>query len=97
MSDSILQENELLKAYDEQTKKKELRTEILKLLSWGVLAVVAAIYFGNMFFGQSSFETLISLQNTKKELEKRIAYLKGQNAVAQKDYFELKGLYPDEK
>ncbi|WP_260604784.1 hypothetical protein [Campylobacter sp. MIT 99-7217] len=50
-----------------------------------------------MFFGQSSFETLISLQNTKKELEKRIAYLKGQNAVAQKDYFELKGLYPDEK
>ncbi|HJE66223.1 hypothetical protein [Campylobacter avium] len=47
-----------------------------------------------MLFGQSSLDTLLSLQATKEELNKRIVWLKKQNAEAQKDYFELKGLYP---
>jgi len=86
--------SELLKEYDEQIKKKKLRSELVKTSIYGVLAVIAAIYFGNMLFGQSSLETLLSLKTTKEQLERRIAYLKGQNAAAQKDYFELKGLYP---
>ncbi|XTO86826.1 hypothetical protein DSX90_003955 [Campylobacter jejuni] len=49
-----------------------------------------------MFFGQYSLDTLLSLENTKEELNKKIILLKEQNAKAQKDYFELKGLYPNE-
>ncbi|WP_170999447.1 MULTISPECIES: hypothetical protein [unclassified Campylobacter] len=49
-----------------------------------------------MLFGQSSLETLLALEATKKELNQRIAWLKTQNALAQKEYFELKGLYPNE-
>lgn len=89
--------SELLKEYDEQIKKKQKRSEIVKSFIWGFFIIITAIYFGNMFFGQSSLQTLISLQTTKEQLQRRIAYLKGQNAAAQKDYFELKGLYPNEK
>lgn len=89
--------SDLLKDYDEQLKKKQKRSELVKMSAWGLAAVLGAIYFGNMLFGQSSLETLLSLQTTKEQLQRRIAYLKGQNAAAQKDYFELKGLYPNEK
>ena len=49
-----------------------------------------------MFFGQYSLDTLLSLEKTKEELNKKITLLKDQNAKSQKDYFELKGLYPNE-
>ncbi|MDX2331363.1 hypothetical protein [Campylobacter hepaticus] len=66
------------------------------MILWVFGVVVGAIYFGNLFFGQYSLDTLLSLENTKKELYKKILSLKEQNAKAQKDYFELKGLYPNE-
>ncbi|AXP09272.1 hypothetical protein N4T57_07800 [Campylobacter hepaticus] len=66
------------------------------MILWVFGVVVGAIYFGNLFFGQYSLDTLLSLENTKKELYKKILLLKEQNAKAQKDYFELKGLYPNE-
>lgn len=66
------------------------------MILWVFGVVVGAIYFGNLFFGQYSLDTLLSLENTKKELYKKIPLLKEQNAKAQKDYFELKGLYPNE-
>ncbi|MDO4674935.1 hypothetical protein [Campylobacter sp.] len=49
-----------------------------------------------MFFGQYSLDTMLSLEANKDALTKQILQLKEQNAKAQKDYFELKGLYPDE-
>ncbi|HDZ5317383.1 TPA: hypothetical protein SF197_000707 [Campylobacter jejuni] len=66
------------------------------MIFWAFLVVIGAIYFGNMFFGQYSLDTLLSLENAKEELNKKIILLKEQNAKAQKDYFELKGLYPNE-
>ncbi|EDP7106825.1 hypothetical protein JRS84_000726 [Campylobacter jejuni] len=66
------------------------------MIFWAFLVVIGAIYFGNMFFGQYSLDTLLSLENIKEELNKKIILLKEQNAKAQKDYFELKGLYPNE-
>ncbi|ASN50597.1 hypothetical protein KX992_000782 [Campylobacter jejuni] len=66
------------------------------MIFWAFLVVIGAIYFGNMFFGQYSLDALLSLENTKEELNKKIILLKEQNAKAQKDYFELKGLYPNE-
>ena len=67
------------------------------MIAYGVFTVLSAYYFGNMLFGRSSLETLLSLEATKKELSSRIEWLKNQNAKAQKDYFELKGLHPDER
>lgn len=49
-----------------------------------------------MFFGQYSLDTMLTLEAQKDNLNKKIIYLKNENAKAQKDYFELKGLYPDE-
>ncbi|EAL6653768.1 hypothetical protein DSY04_08505 [Campylobacter jejuni] len=62
------------------------------MIFWAFLVVIGAIYFGNKY----SLDTLLSLENTKEELNKKIILLKEQNAKAQKDYFELKGLYPNE-
>ncbi|EIU9796587.1 hypothetical protein [Campylobacter coli] len=66
------------------------------MVFWAFLVIIGAIYFGNMFFGQYSLDTLLSLEATKEELNKKISFLKEQNAKAQKDYFELQGLYPNE-
>ncbi|EAJ2045576.1 hypothetical protein CNW01_07060, partial [Campylobacter coli] len=63
------------------------------MIFWAFLVVIGAIYFGNMFFGQYSLDTLLSLEATKEGLNKKISFLKEQNAKAQKDYFELQGLY----
>lgn len=87
----------MLNAYDERVKKKQFYLDVLKMFLYAVLTILAAYYFGNMLFGKSSLETLLSLQETKKELNLRINWLKEQNARKQKEYFELKGLYPDEK
>lgn len=84
----------MLKEYDRHTRRKEFIKEILTFMCYGVVAIIAAIYVGNILFGQSSLQTLLSLEATKKELNERIAQFKQQNAAAQKDYFELKGLYP---
>ncbi|MBZ7934783.1 hypothetical protein [Campylobacter molothri] len=66
------------------------------MFCWALIVIVGAIYFGNMLFGQYSLDTLLSLEATKEDLTKQISLLKKQNAKAQKDYFELKGLYPNE-
>ena len=60
------------------------------------MVVIGAIYLGNMLFGQYSLDTMLSLEKTKEELNKKIILLKEQNAKAQKDYFELQGLYSNE-
>lgn len=62
-----------------------------------LIVIVGAIYFGNMFFGQYSLDTMLSLEAMKGQLNKQILLLKEQNAKAQKEYFELQGLYSDEK
>ncbi len=54
------------------------------MIFWAFLVVIGAIYFGNMFFGQYSLDALLSLENTKEELNKKIILLKEQNAKAQK-------------
>jgi len=39
----------------------------------------------------------LNLQSDKEVLEKKVSDLKEQNAILQKEYFELKGLDPDNK
>ena len=66
------------------------------MIFWIFLVLIGAIYLGNMLFGQYSLDTMLSLEKTKEELNKKIILLKEQNAKAQKDYFELQGLYSNE-
>ncbi len=66
------------------------------MIFWAFLVIIGAIYLGNMLFGQYSLDTMLSLEKTKEELNKKIILLKEQNAKAQKDYFELQGLYSNE-
>nr|WP_291949826.1 hypothetical protein [Campylobacter sp.] len=54
-----------------------------------LLAVIVAMYFGNMFFGKSSLDVLLSLKQEKKQLENNIDILKAKNAQAQKEYLQL--------
>ncbi|EAL6514764.1 hypothetical protein DSV65_07840, partial [Campylobacter coli] len=53
------------------------------MVFWAFLVIIGAIYFGNMLFGQYSLDTLLSLEATKEELNKKISFLKEQNAKAQ--------------
>ncbi len=94
---SQTQNEQLLKDYDERARKRQFYAECAKMGVYALLTIAAAWYFGNMLFGKSSLETLLSLKATKSELNSRIEWLKEQNSRKQKEYFELKGLYPDEK
>ncbi|EIM8197724.1 hypothetical protein LN235_005099, partial [Escherichia coli] len=46
------------------------------MVFWAFLVIIGAIYFGNMLFGQYSLDTLLSLEATKEELNKKISFLK---------------------
>lgn len=60
-----------------------------------VIVVGLGVYVGNMFFGKRSLETLIFIQNKQESLKKELEHLKQENAVLQKEYFELIGLEPN--
>lgn len=71
-----------------------------KLFKYIVVVIVVVglgVYFGNMFFGKRSLETLIFVQNKQESLKKELERLKQENAVLQKEYFELIGLEPNVK
>lgn len=90
-------ENTLLSEFDKKERKRARRKEVAKFLTLAILVLALAYYVGETLFGASSYDTMRSLSITKRELEQRIEYYKAQNAELQKRYFELKGLYPNEK
>ncbi|MCV3346691.1 hypothetical protein L8U40_07505 [Campylobacter lari] len=53
------------------------------------VAIIVAMYFGNMFFGKSSLDVLLTLKEEQKILEKNIIIFKAKNAQAQKEYLQL--------
>ena len=71
-------------------------------LSWGkiiliaFMVIVAGIYIGNLLFGNHSVEALIQLQEYESGLKTKVKTLKEENALMQKEYFELKELTPQE-
>ncbi|MBF7048900.1 hypothetical protein IY972_01340 [Campylobacter volucris] len=81
--------SELLKEYDEHSKKKEARQNLIKTIMLSFIAIIVAIYFGNMFFGKSSLDVLLSLKQEQRNLENKIDVLKAKNAQAQKEYLQL--------
>ncbi len=62
-----------------------------------LLAVMSALFIGEMLFGKNSLEVYLALEKDQKILEKKINDLKNQNAALQKEYFELKNIMPSKE
>ena len=85
---------------DEFEKEKKEGTEssalfYLKLISLIIAVVGFGLYLGDVLFGKSSLDVLLNLQADKDTLTQKIQSLKEENAVLQKEYFELRQLDPD--
>ncbi|DAB35138.1 MAG TPA: septum formation initiator [Sulfurospirillum sp. UBA12182] len=90
--------SEILEELDEQIKGNPRGVLFyLKITLLFFVVVFFGIYVGNLLFGKSSLDVLLNLQSDKEVLEKKVSDLKEQNAILQKEYFELKGLDPDSK
>jgi cell division protein FtsB len=89
--------SELLKEFEDLREKEEKKSAsfYLKILTLIVIVAGFGIYVGDMLFGKSSLDVLVNLQSTKEAYEQSVYDLKQQNAVLQKEYFELKDLDPD--
>lgn len=75
-------------------KKKFSKRFYAKMLLLVVAVVVFGIYIGNVLFGKSSLEVLLDLQENRDTLKQNVKLIKKQNALLQKEYFELKQLEP---
>lgn len=82
----------------EDTKKESLATKALfslKIVSLVVAVLFFGLYIGDVLFGKRSLDVLLNLQEDKDTLIAKIKSLKDENAVLQKEYFELRQLDPD--
>ncbi|MBL0687410.1 MAG: septum formation initiator [Sulfurospirillum sp.] len=89
----ILEEFENLKEQHDSEKV----SFYLKIFSLFAIVVGFGIYVGDILFGKSSLDVLFELQSEKQILEQNIKVFKQNNAILQKEYFELKNLDPDYK
>ena len=91
--------SEILEEFEEEIDKRESKGVVfyLKIFSLLVAVVGFGVYVGDMLFGKNSLDVLLNLQADKEILEKSIEVFKQENAVLQKEYFELKDLDPENK
>ena len=89
--------SEILEEFEEQIDKRESKSIFfyLKIFSLLVIVVGFGVYVGDMLFGKSSLDVLLNLQSEKQILERSVDDYKTQNAILQKEYFELKDLDPE--
>ncbi|WP_442764992.1 septum formation initiator [Sulfurospirillum cavolei] len=83
----------------EDEKEEEGGTDLFSLKILGLVVVVVGfgLYIGDVLFGKSSLDVLLNLQADKDTLSVKIQSLKEENAVLQKEYFELRQLDPDKR
>ncbi len=67
----------------------------LKIIGLAFLVLCCGLYIGDVLFGKSSLDVLLNLQEDKDTLTAKIKSLKDENAILQKEYFELRQLDPD--
>ncbi len=89
--------SEILEEFEEEIDKRDSKgvSFYLKIFSLLVVVVGFGIYVGDMLFGKSSLDVLLNLQSDKQILEKSVETFKQENAILQKEYFELKDLDPE--
>ncbi len=90
--------SEILEEFEEEVNKRESKNIFfyLKIFALFVVVIGFGIYIGDMLFGNSSLDVLLNLQSEKEILQKSIEALKQENAILQKEYFELKDLDPEQ-
>jgi len=91
--------SEIPEEFEDITEKRDSKgaSFYLKILAIVVIVVGFGIYVGDMLFGKSSLDVLLNLQTVEQSLVDRVDALKNENAILQKEYFELKDLDPDNK
>lgn len=91
--------SEILEEFEQEIEERDSKgvSFYLKIFSLLVVVVGFGIYVGDMLFGKSSLDVLLDLQSNKQILEKSVESFKQENAILQKEYFELKDLDPDSK
>lgn len=67
----------------------------LKVIALAFVVLLFGLYIGDVLFGKSSLDILLNLQEDKDTLVVKIKNLKDENAILQKEYFELRQLDPD--
>ena len=89
--------SEILEEFEEEIGKRDSKGVFfyLKIFSLLVVVVGFGIYVGDMLFGKSSLDVLLNLQADKEILQKSVEAFKQENAILQKEYFELKDLDPE--
>jgi cell division protein FtsB len=75
--------------------KKERLSFVLKIAFLVLLVVALGVYVGDLLFGNNSLEVLLNLQEKKAILKREVESYKKNNAILQKNYFELLQLEPD--
>ena len=75
--------------YDFLIKKPKIDLKIVLTI---IVAIILGFYIVDLMFGKRSFSRMIDLNNNLKLLNKRVHELKEENALLQKEYFELKEL-----
>ncbi len=75
--------------YDALIKKPKIDLKVVLVV---IVAIILGFYIVDLMFGKRSFSRMIDLNNNLKILNKRVYELKKENALLQKEYFELKEL-----
>lgn len=68
-----------------------------RFIFYVALVLGMGIYLGNLLFGTSSLEVLLGLDEYENYLQTEVERYKKENAILQKEYFELKELDSDVK
>ena len=92
-----MNEKEILDSFETKTGRaisQGLKSTI-KMITFIVLTILLGIYFGNVIFGNRSFEVLQDLKKEKLFLYKDVERLKSENAALQKEFLEKKSLDPE--
>lgn len=93
MKDEILEEIEPKSTWIQ--KYFGISVKIFALLV--VLVIGVGVYLGILLFGDNSLEVLLQLEEYESYLQREVKELKQENAVLQKEYFELLELDPNKK
>ena len=63
-----------------------------RLIVISVIVIAFGIYIGDLLFGDNSLTAFLDLQEYQENLGSEVKKLKEENALMQKEYFELKEL-----
>lgn len=67
---------------------------LLPFFSFLLLICIVGVYIGNLLFGNNSLSVLLKINHKEMQMRQEVERLVQENAILQKELFELKGLEP---